>query len=101
MPGNWSSALEEEPGLIELSSIHLFEGCADVMVRRFENGVVLLNGSSVTPHVFDLSELFPGEVYRRISGRQDPNHNSGAVVDAPLTLGPRDGIMLRRVDESP
>lgn len=98
--GQLEFALEEEPGLIEFSSIRLYEGCADVMVRRFENGVALLNGSSVTPHVFDLGELFPGEVYRRISGRQDPNHNSGELVAAPLTLGPRDGIMLRRVTDS-
>jgi hypothetical protein len=71
------------------------------MVRRFENGAVLLNGSAATPHVFDLSELFSGEAYRRIRGRQDPKHNSGELVDAPVTLGPRDGVMLRRVDESP
>jgi len=71
-----------------------------VMVRSFENGVVLLNGSSVTPYGFDLAKLFPREAYRRIRGRQDADHNSGELVDTPLTLGPRDGIMLLRVNES-
>jgi len=100
-PGQLEFGLEEEPGVIELSPIGMYEGCADVMVRRFQNGVVLLNGSSATPHVFDLSMLFPGESYRRILGRQDSQHNSGEFVHAPLTLRPRDGIMLRRVAKSP
>ena len=86
---------------MDLSSIQMCEGCPDIMIRSFENGVVLLNGSSMSPHVFDLAKLFPGDVHRRIHGRQDPNHNSGKKVGASLTLGPRDGIMLRRVADSP
>lgn len=97
--GQLEFGLEEEPGLIEFSSIRLYEGCADVLLRRFENGVVLLNGSSVTPYVFDLGELLPGESYRRLLGHQDPEHNSGELTNEPFTLGPRDGIMLRRVTE--
>ena len=98
--GKLEFGLAEEPGVVELSQLRLYEGCADVMLRRFENGLVLLNGSGTIPHVFDLGTLVPGESYRRIRGRQDSEHNSGELVRDPLTLGPRDGIMLRRVTES-
>ena len=91
--------LAEEPGVIEVSSIRLYKGCADVMYRRFDGGVVLLNGSATTPFNFDFGTLFPGETYRRIRGHQDPAHNSGELVIAPLTLNPRDGIMLQRISE--
>jgi hypothetical protein len=97
--GQLEFGVAEEPGVIELSSIRLYKGCADVMYRRFDNGVVLLNGSATTPFNFDLGTLFPGETYRRIRGHQDPVHNSGELVIAPLTLNPRDGIMLQRAGE--
>ena len=98
--GRLEFGLAEEPGMIELSSIRLYKGCADDTYRRFEHGVVLLNGSATTPFNFHLGSLFPGELYRRIQGRQDPIHNSGELVNAPLTLNPRDGIMLRRVSDT-
>lgn len=98
--GRLEFGLAEEPGMIELSSIHLYKGCGDVMYRRFEHGVVLLNGSATTPFNFQLGTLLPGESYRRIQGRQDPIHNSGDLVTTPLTLNPRDGITLHRVSET-
>jgi hypothetical protein len=70
------------------------------MYRRFEQGLVLLNGSATTPFDFRLATLLPGESYRRIQGRQDPIHNSGELVTAPVTLNPRDGIMLQRVSDA-
>ncbi|MFV1963947.1 MAG: hypothetical protein ACC628_00880 [Pirellulaceae bacterium] len=86
--------LAEEPGQITLSGVQLYRGCADVMVRRFENGLALLNGSANAPHEFDLQTLFPSETYRRIRGRQDPKHNSGEIATGPIALGPRDGMLL-------
>lgn len=95
-PGRLEFGLAEEPGEIALSEVRLYEGCSDVMIRRFEHGLALLNGSATSPFLFDLSKLTPGESYRRIDGDQDPVHNSGKPVDAPLSLGPRDGILLRQ-----
>ena len=67
------------------------------MYRRFfENGPVLLNSSAITPFAFDLNTLFPGKPCRRIRGKQDPVHNSGESTGDELTLGPRNGILLRR-----
>lgn len=95
--GRLEFGLAEEPGEITLSDINLREGCADVLYRRFENGLVMLNGSATTPYVFDLKTLVPREAYQRIRGNQDPEHNSGEMVGGSLTLAPRDGIFLRRV----
>jgi len=48
-PADGEGALEfcigEAPGTVELCGIELRPGCADVVWRAFENGVVLLNGS--------------------------------------------------------
>ena len=66
------------------------------MCRKFENGLALLNGSGNLPHTFDFKNLFPGESYARIKGKQDPTHNSGKPVESKLVLGPRDGILLKR-----
>ena len=59
------------------------------MARCFENGVVLLNGSSVSPYAFDLAKLFPGEALCRLRGRQDPNHNSGEMMPELIRNGNR------------
>ena len=94
--GRLELGLAEEPGEINLRRIELCSGCADVMYRKFENGLVLLNGSGNTPFTFDFESLFSGESYARIKGEQDPIHNSGKPVEGELVLGPRDGILLKR-----
>ena len=94
--GRLEFGLAEEPGEITFYDVELYEGCADVMYRPFEHGLALLNGSAISPFDFDMVRLLPGESCVRIEGRQDPAHNSGRPVDGPLTLGPRDGILLRR-----
>ncbi len=95
--GRVELGLAEEPGDTTLSSVALYEGCADVMYRRFEQGLALLNGSASTPYTFELAKLTPGEAYRRIRGEQDQKHNSGERVGGSLTLAPRDGILLKRM----
>lgn len=99
-PADGESALEfclgEAPGLVELRGIELRPGCADVMWRAFENGVVLLNGSVRSAVEFPMESLFSGQRYRRLQGKQDPAYNSGELVGPRLALGPLDGLFLLR-----
>jgi hypothetical protein len=99
-PADGEASLEfclgEAPGVVELRHLELRPGCADVMWRAFENGVVLLNGSVGSTVEFPVESLFPGQRYRRLQGKQDPAHNSGALVGPRLALGPLDGIFLLR-----
>ncbi len=57
--------------------------------RDFQNGVVLVNPTSETRTVTIESGL------RRLAGKQDPAVNNGSAV-SQVTLGPKDGIVLRR-----
>ncbi|MCF7983816.1 MAG: carbohydrate binding domain-containing protein, partial [Thiohalocapsa sp.] len=68
-----------ESTLMWLDAVYLFEGNANVFVREFENGVVVVNA---TPHaeVVDL-----GETFRRIQGTgQDPINNGNRVTSVWL-----------------
>jgi hypothetical protein len=99
-PANGEASLEfcigEGSGTVELRGIELRPGCADVLWRAFEHGVVLLNGSVGSPVEFPMESLFPGQRYRRLQGRQDPAHNNGQPVGARATLAPLDGLFLLR-----
>ena len=57
--------------------------------RDFQNGVVLVNPAIVS------RKVTVGSGLRRLAGTQDPAFNDGAVV-SQVTLGPKDGIVLRR-----
>jgi hypothetical protein len=57
--------------------------------RDFQNGIVLVNPTMASSTV----TLEPG--LRRLAGSQDPAVNDGGAV-SQLTLGPKDGIVLRR-----
>lgn len=74
----------------------------DVLVREFENGIVLAN-PSLTDYTFDLASLFPERSFRRLTGsvRQDPITNSGLPVGATVTVGPRDGLFLIKTADIP
>ncbi len=85
--------LGKEAWSVWLDALRLQQGPGDTFVRRFENGVVLVNGSA-TAATFDLSALFPGMALRRFSGVQDPNVNSGDSVRGALTLPGRDALIL-------
>ncbi len=61
----------------------------EVWRRDFQYGTVLVNPVTVTRTVTVESGL------RRLAGRQDPAVNNGTAVTR-VTLGPKDGIVLRR-----
>ncbi len=71
----------------------------DAIYREFERGLVLANPSP-RPYEFDLAELSPGRTFRRLRGSrmQDPVANDGAAVGDKLTLGPKEGLFLIRVE---
>jgi hypothetical protein len=86
--------LSEAAGVIEISDLEIRPGCADVLYREFENGLVILNGSARDSVVFSLSGVLPGKNYRRIRGKQDPDHNNGQFTGDSLTIRPRDAFFL-------
>ncbi|MBI3522386.1 MAG: hypothetical protein HY071_04705 [Chloroflexi bacterium] len=83
----------QEPGDVWLDDLRLTEGGADIFVRRFERGAVLMNASA-SPVTFDLQALFPGVNLRRIAGRVDPVVNTGAPAGASVTVPARDALIL-------
>ena len=99
-PGEGTGSIEicvsESPGTYEIKDLEIKQGCADVLFREFENGLVLLNGSFFSSAEFDVQSLFPGSVFRRINGSQDPRHNNGQIAER-IILGQGDGIFLQRL----
>jgi hypothetical protein len=72
---------------------------ADATYRLFENGLVLANPSDA-PYEFDVRQIAPAVRYRRLRGssQQDPATNNGQVVGDTVTLAPRDGLFLVRIE---
>lgn len=70
----------------------------DTWVRVFERGLVLANPAP-HPVTLDLEAIRPGRAYRRLRGspEQDPATNNGELVGRAVTLGPLDGLFLKRV----
>ncbi|HEU5079094.1 MAG TPA: Ig-like domain-containing protein [Opitutaceae bacterium] len=62
-------------------------------IRRFQNGLAIVNPKGNGTQTIDLSTLYPGETYHRISGTQDAATNNGATVTS-LTLDERNGLIL-------
>jgi hypothetical protein len=63
------------------------------MYRRFEGGLVLLNGS-LEPVVFDLQEIDPDRELRHIDGIVTPEINTGKPAEPRVTVGAHDGLVL-------
>jgi hypothetical protein len=87
--------LSENRGTVVISDLTIREGCADVMARRFENGMVVLNGSSFTPVTVPLREAGSIRPYRRLQGTQDPDHNDGSPVGEQIAIPSGDAVFLR------
>ncbi len=70
----------------------------DAMYREFEHGVVFANPSNRS-YTFDLAKLFPGMELQRLNGSkdQDPATNNGSLLSNTLTLGPADGLFVRKL----
>ncbi len=83
-----------EPVTIQRITAHAHP---DALCRTFAHGLVLANPAP-TSYTFDLAKLSPGRHYRRIQATpaQDLQTNDGAAVSASLTLGPLEGLFLRR-----
>ncbi len=88
--------LSESPGVLEISDLEIRDGCADVLYRPFEHGLVVLNGAKKTLVNFPVAKLLPGERFRRLKGSQDARHNNGEAVGDMLTIPPTDGFFLVR-----
>jgi hypothetical protein len=96
--GKLHFGIAENTGDIYISGLEVRKGCADVMYREFEHGLVILNGSYSAKVTIPMEQLFPDRKYKRINGTQDPEHNNGKLVDPSLTLKKLDGIFLITVD---
>jgi arylsulfatase A-like enzyme len=72
-----------------------------VLARRFENGLVILNGSTFWPAAVPIRDVDPSGDYRRIRGTQDPSHNNGETIDDTVRIAPQDAIFLVRQPASP
>ena len=67
-----------------------------VYVRRFQNGLAIVNPKGNGPRTVDLAALFPGETYRRITGSQDAATNNGETVTS-VSLDDHNGLILVKV----
>lgn len=88
--------LSENAGEVTIGNLEIRKGCGDVLYRKFEQGLVVFNGSYSEPVAVDFARLCPGESYARIKGAQDPVHNNGERVEGSLSIPPHDGYFLRR-----
>ena len=81
-----------EPVWISDLTIHSFP---DVMIREFENGIVLINPSK-HDHTFNLTSLFPNNTFKRLtaSSNQDVSFNNGRKESGSLKLNAIDAIFL-------
>ena len=81
---------------VTISDIAVYSA-PDVMVRKFEGGLVIANPSEHDVKI-DLKKVWAGEKFRRIIGsdNQDPVTNNGQTVNGKLTVGPLDAIFLVR-----
>jgi hypothetical protein len=85
--------LGREGGDVWLDSLEFSPGGSDVFYRRFQQGVVLVNGSTGSA-TFDLASIAPEAILRRIPGTQDRGVNSGECVPSTVTLPGRDALIL-------
>jgi hypothetical protein len=67
----------------------------DVMAGEYSNGVILVNPST-SVYQFDLSSLFSGSSFRRLTAtaNQDTAINDGSTVGSMITLDAQDGLFL-------
>ena len=81
-------------GPVRLAGFSLRPGCAEVMYRRFEHGLVLMNGSLTAPFVF-ATDRVDGRPLRELDGLHSPLHNRGRPVAGECVVPPQDALFLR------
>ncbi|MBM4045247.1 MAG: LamG domain-containing protein, partial [Planctomycetes bacterium] len=84
-----------ELGPVRVAGLRLREGCAEVFCRQFERGLVLVNGSAISPHTFDIAKIGGGRKHRRFLGAQAPDVNNGQLVGERVTVPAQDGLLLK------
>lgn len=67
-----------------------------VYLRRFQNGLAIVNPKGNGTRTVNLSTLFPGETYKHIAGVQDSVINNGTMVTS-VTVPARGGVILVKV----
>jgi hypothetical protein len=97
--GSLQFDLSENTGTTTINDLEIRKGCGDVFYRKFQKGLVVLNGSYADPVTVNVASLFPGESYSRIKGTQDAAHNNGEPVAETLTIQPHDAFFLKRADQ--
>jgi hypothetical protein len=88
------------PGPVHIEDVEVRRGCAEVYIRRFEHGLVLLNGSRRQPYTFNVKALGGEQNYTRFDGQQDPAVNSGKPVRGSVTVPAMDALLLRTRSDS-
>ena len=81
---------------VSISRITVHAG-PDLCVREFANGAILVNPSNAEGE-FDLTRLFPGGAFRRLTATaaQDPAANTGQPSGDVVRLAPLDALFLAR-----
>ncbi|MCW0483934.1 T9SS type A sorting domain-containing protein [Gaoshiqia sediminis] len=81
---------------VTISDIEIY-AAPDVLVRKFEGGLVIANPSKHEVEI-DLDEIWPGERFTRLkgSGDQDPFVNDGQEVSGKVKIDKLDGLFLVR-----
>jgi hypothetical protein len=88
------------PGRVRVRDASLQSGCAERFTRRFENGLVLLNGSGREAFEFDLQALGYGDrVFRFLKGLQHPALNPGGPAPTRVRVGSHDARFLVLLDD--
>ncbi len=87
----------EGAGNIDIKNFKLIND-TQALAREFENGVVLVNPSTL-PYQFNLEKLFPNTKLKRLTAtsKQDSKVNNGKRVSATVTLPPLDGLFLEKI----
>jgi len=83
-----------ERGGVFFDNVELRRGCAEVMYRLFEHGLVLMNGSYVRDYEFDIDQIGGGRSYRRLRGQQDSAINDGTRISGGVRVGRQDALFL-------
>ncbi|BFM06559.1 hypothetical protein [Halioxenophilus aromaticivorans] len=74
---------------LNLDTVHLFKGNANVFRRDFQNGIVVVNGSDTTVNV----NL--GGTFQKILGTQDPSFNNGQSLNTLSLTGYDAAVLIR------
>jgi hypothetical protein len=90
--------VSEQVGNLKIKDIRLYRGSSEYWVRKFENGLVLLNASSKIWQL-DLSSFEgAGCHFAKLNGVVDHRINNGEdILDHSVTIKGQDALFLRKI----